>query len=60
MKITFYGIFYLASEKSPKWILAVTLFFPIFPFDSPENIRRPMVFWYFKGGGKREYCEEKG
>ena len=27
-------------------------FFPMFPFDPPENLRKPKVFWYFQGGLK--------
>ena len=27
--------------------------FPNFPFDPPENIRKPLVFWYFQGDQKR-------
>ena len=34
-------------------ILALTLFFPMFPFDPPENIRKPKVFWCFQGDQKR-------
>ena len=26
------------------WKIALTLFFPTFPFDPPENIRKPKVF----------------
>ena len=31
----------------------LTLFFSMFPFDSPENIRKPLVFWCFQGNQKR-------
>ena len=34
-------------------------FLPVFPFDPPENIRKPLVFWYFQGV-KRTHWEEKG
>ena len=27
----------------------LTLFFPMFPFDSPENIRKPKVYCCFQG-----------
>ena len=30
----------------------VTLFFPIFSFDPPENITKFLVFWYFQGDPK--------
>ena len=30
----------------------LTLFFPLFPFDPPENIRKPKVFWCFQGDQK--------
>ena len=30
----------------------LTLFFLVFPFDPPENIRKPMVFWCFQGDQK--------
>ena len=32
--------------------IELTLFFQIFPFDSPENIRIPLVFWCFE-------CDQK-
>ena len=35
-----------------KALTFLTLFFPIFPFDSPENIRKPKVF-------KNNYIEDK-
>ena len=31
---------------------ALILFFPMFPFDPPENIRKPWVFWRFQGDQK--------
>ena len=31
---------------------ALTLYFPMFPFDPPENIRKPKVFWCFQGDQK--------
>ena len=31
----------------------------MFPFDPPENIRKPLVFWYFQWV-KRKHWEEKG
>ena len=30
----------------------LTLLFPVFPFDPPENIRKPLVFWFFQGNWK--------
>ena len=30
----------------------LTLYFPMFPFDPPENIRKPKVFWCFQGDQK--------
>ena len=30
----------------------LTFFFQIFPFDLPENIRKPLVFWCFQGDQK--------
>ena len=32
--------------------MILTLFFPMFPFDPPENIRKPKVFWCFQGDQK--------
>ena len=37
----------------------LTLFFPKFPFDSPENVRKPEVFYTFSGGSKGN-IEKKG
>ena len=37
----------------------LTLFFPIFPFDPPENIRKPKVIWCYQGN-QRETLERKG
>ena len=33
-----------------KWL---TLLFPMFPFDLPQNIRKPLVFSCFQGEQKR-------
>ena len=30
----------------------LTLYFPMFHFDPPENIRKPLVFWCFQGDQK--------
>ena len=30
-----------------RWFI-LTLFFPVLPFDPPENIRKPLVFWCFQ------------
>ena len=30
----------------------LTLFFPTFPFDPPENIRKPLVLWCVQGDQK--------
>ena len=30
----------------------LTLSFPMFPFDHPENIRKPKIFWCFQGDQK--------
>ena len=30
----------------------LAIFFPMFPFDPPENIRKPLVFWCFQGDQK--------
>ena len=35
-----------------QWFI-LTLFFPIFPFNPPENMRKPMVFWCFQEAQKR-------
>ena len=32
--------------------VTLTLFFTLFPFDPPENIRKPLVFWCFQGDQK--------
>ena len=32
--------------------ILLTLYFPMFPFDPPENIRKPKVFWCFQGDQK--------
>ena len=39
--------------------LVLILFFPMFPVDPPEHIRKPDVFWCFQGDQK-EHLEEKG
>ena len=36
-----YPLFYVS--------LRLTLFFPMFPFDPPENIRKPLGFGCFQG-----------
>ena len=33
-------------------VIKLTLFFPMFPFDPPENIRKSLVFWCFQGDQK--------
>ena len=33
-------------------ITYLTLFLPVFPFDPPENIRKPLVFGCFEGNQK--------
>ena len=33
-------------------VMTLTLYFPIFPFAPPENIRKPKVFWCFQGDQK--------
>ena len=36
-------------------------FFPMFPFDTPENIRKPdQIFLIFSGEFKRKHWQEKG
>ena len=40
-------------------IFRLTLFFPIFPFASPENIREPLVFSY-QGGQKGTLGRKRG
>ena len=54
----------LRSSKNKFWgVKLLTLFFPMFPFDPPENIRKPLVFWSFQGdqkgkvGRKRLTCK---
>ena len=54
----------LRSSKNKFWeVKLLTLFFPMFPFDLPENIRKPLVFWSFQGdqkgkvGRKRLTCK---
>ena len=39
-------------------VKSLTIFFPMFPFDPAENIRKP--FLCFLSGLKREHWEEKG
>ena len=39
--------------------VTLTLFFPMFPFDPPENIRKPLVFGCFQGDQKGT-LERKG
>ena len=34
------------------YALYLTFYFPKFPFDPPENIRKPKVFWCFLGDQK--------
>ena len=38
--------------KSEIWWRSLTPYFSMFPFDPPENIRKPLVFWCFQGGQK--------
>ena len=46
-------------DLSYPYLRFLTLFFPMFPFDPPENIRKP-GFLMFSGGSKREHWQEKG
>ena len=52
---------YLEKTKQP----CLTLYFPMFPFDPPENIRKPKVFGCFRGdqkgtlGSKGLICQHK-
>ena len=39
-------------------IMSLNLFFPIFLFDLPENVRKPSFFGVF-GGIKRDYWEKR-
>ena len=39
--------------------LTLTLFFPMFPFDSHENIRKPKGFLMFSGGSKGNIGKKK-
>ena len=34
----------ITKTKTVKNMLLLTLFFPVFPFDPPENIKKPKVF----------------
>ena len=47
---------YQIAQGASKFIKHLTyslvLFFPMFPFDLPENNRKPLVFWYFQGDQK--------
>ena len=40
-------------------LLLSTIFCPMFPFDHPKNIRKPLVFWCSQGDQK-ETLETKG
>ena len=43
----------LLATRDKKLVLnELTLFFPIFPFDPPEKIRKPSVFLYSRGNQK--------
>ena len=35
--------------QKPKKKVILTLYFPMFPIDPLENIRKPLVFWCFQG-----------
>ena len=44
-------IFIFTLSVSFKWFWKswnLILFFPVFPFDPPKNIRKPLVFWCFQ------------
>ena len=44
-----------SDDKRPLSSIMVhtlTLYFPMFPFDPPENIRKPKVFLCFQGNQK--------
>ena len=60
--INFFG----KIPRNSKKFISLTPFFPMFPFDPPENIRKPKVFLCFQGGlkgniGKKRvkiFCQE--
>ena len=37
-----YFPYHLYTERV-EWILSLTLFFPMFPFDPPDNIKKPKI-----------------
>ena len=39
--------------------LCLTLFFPMFSFDPPENIRKPLGFLMFSGGSKGNVVKKR-
>ena len=48
----FGGKFVTTSWNKINHFPILTLFFPMLPFDPPENIRKPSVFWCFQGDQK--------
>ena len=49
----YHNIINIKSKINNIWkTSSLTLSFPVFPFDPPENIRKPLVFWCFQGDQK--------
>ena len=40
------------QHPTPVTDFTLAIFFPMFPFDPPENIRKPLVFYHFQGDQK--------
>ena len=57
MSITRWTDFTHCSGISIASFELLTNFFPMSPFDPPENIKKPKIFWSFQGI-KKEYREE--
>ena len=49
MKHIKHKAFFYDEAFFAKLVDNLTLFFPTFPFDPLENIRKPKVFWRFQG-----------
>ena len=56
----FCAVLYLVLDRDhyQMFSLSLTLFFPMFHFDPPENIRKPLFFWCFQGDQKRKLGRE--
>ena len=50
MKVFVYFLFIISTD--------LHLFFPMFPFHPPKNIRKPLILWRFQGDVKGTLAEK--